>query len=303
MKYVQNLKMEDEIDWVTQALDSKRQDKDKLELEKENLQKIYKNYDAIIVAFNLIPTKSNYRSIEEDSGRDKNKWSSKKMFMDYYNNPPKKLRELLTSRRKEHELTSCPYCGNPVTPTTLDHFMPKDLWAEYSMYPNNLVPQCVDCAPIKSDFYYCKTSKSCLFIHPLYNDVLSKIGISITTEIIGKEKFNFKVTCKYDPSIQKDELERIILHLNNLDISNRVKDYCRRKIKTITKEQKNKKNDIRDYIDAKLSRYSHPLNVYDNWEVAFYASLRDEKLIMYLNGLCPPNNLEEKQENLNELTF
>ncbi|MBN7766515.1 HNH endonuclease [Pectobacterium brasiliense] len=174
MKCIDELKKKSNVCWLTQALDSKRIDKTKLNLEKDNLQKLYTSYDETISAFNITPVESSYRSIKEDGEKDKSKWSSKKMFMDYYNNPPKKLGELLINRRKEHALTSCPYCGNPVIPTTLDHFMPKDLWAEYSIYPDNLILLCVDCAPIKSVHYYCETSKSCLFIHPFYNDVLFK---------------------------------------------------------------------------------------------------------------------------------
>jgi len=38
----------------------------------------------------------------------------------------------------------CPYCGYN-SPNTLDHFLPKDIYPEFSMYGKNLIPACGDC--------------------------------------------------------------------------------------------------------------------------------------------------------------
>lgn len=40
--------------------------------------------------------------------------------------------------------STCPYCGID-RPTTLDHYAPKDIFPEFSVFPLNLIPSCFDC--------------------------------------------------------------------------------------------------------------------------------------------------------------
>ena len=89
---------------------------------------------------------------------------NKDILLDYYNNPPVKLKGKLVNRRN-NSLNVCPYCGKFVRPNTLDHFMPKEDFSHYSIFQNNLVPQCRKCASIKGKKYF-DSSKGCLFIHP-----------------------------------------------------------------------------------------------------------------------------------------
>jgi len=48
--------------------------------------------------------------------------------------------ELLNSAKEK-----CPFCGGIGTPRTLDHFLPKSKFPQYSILTSNLVPSCFDC--------------------------------------------------------------------------------------------------------------------------------------------------------------
>ncbi|EMJ2903632.1 HNH endonuclease [Yersinia enterocolitica] len=295
MNYIQQLALKNDVTWLESTFLSKRSDTIKIKREEAILLGLYAVYEDIIINFNTQPIASIYPSGNpDDKNRDKLLWSGKKMLLDHYENPPNKLKENLVFRRREHGLSACPYCGNPVMPSTLDHFMPKDKWPEYAIYPDNLVPQCLDCAPIKGQSYYSHPKGSCEFVHPIYSDLLSRIGFNIHS-IINNGEFTFRVTYKYDSSLTKNELERLKNHLISLNVNNRINDFCKRNIKKIINEQKTKNNDIRYFLNVKLSRYYNRLNLYSNWKDAFYSSLLNDDIIEYLNSLYKIENQESSE--------
>jgi hypothetical protein len=120
----------------------------------------------------------------------------KKHFIDLYNYPTSRLKGFLISKRREHALTSCPYCGKLTIPDTLDHFIPKDKLAEYSIYPNNLVPQCRSCAPIKSNKYFSHANDLVMFAHPFYSRFLDNVIEIISSLDEGKVNFQVKFSTR-----------------------------------------------------------------------------------------------------------
>ncbi len=59
-----------------------------------------------------------------------------------------------------------PLCAVTMIHDTLVILFLKEKMAEFSIFPNNLVPQCRRCAPVKSEEYYCTENNSAMFIHP-----------------------------------------------------------------------------------------------------------------------------------------
>lgn len=55
--------------------------------------------------------------------------------------PARKIYDALLNAAKE----KCPFCGGIGTPRTLDHFLPKAHYPQFSVQPYNLVPACRDC--------------------------------------------------------------------------------------------------------------------------------------------------------------
>lgn len=72
--------------------------------------------------------------------------------------------------RKDNELISCPMCGEPGRPRTLDHFLPKTEYPELAINLLNLVPCCDWCQGEKKVEYANAEGKRC-YIHPYFDDV------------------------------------------------------------------------------------------------------------------------------------
>lgn len=60
----------------------------------------------------------------------------------------------------------CPYCGLGQA-STLDHYLPKTSYPQYSVTPLNLIPACKDCNTGKSDFSATIADEQCL--HPYFD--------------------------------------------------------------------------------------------------------------------------------------
>lgn len=74
----------------------------------------------------------------------------------------------LTAIRNTKGLLSCPMCGSPAT-GSLDHYLPRDHYPEFSIMRANLVPACMHCNSSGKGTTY-KGSHPERFIHPYYDN-------------------------------------------------------------------------------------------------------------------------------------
>lgn len=283
MLYLPELKKSNDHTWLTDALRNKREDRLRLKNERENIKLKYSSYDDYIIDYAIKPPASSYASsISADDGKIKSQWSIKKILIDYYENSPTHLSKLISERRRKHELDSCPYCGKPVVPSTLDHFLPKEDWPEFSIYPDNLVPQCSDCAPIKGRKYYCSTENSAMFIHPFYSSLLSQVGFEISATLMNNDvSFNVRYKLK---DIDESDRPRVRLHIHSLKITRRIKEYCDVKLKRIIRKSKKSKNSIAGIINCYMPEVQSESYLLNNWKDAFYSSINQQEIIQYIDS-------------------
>lgn len=64
-----------------------------------------------------------------------------KQYLVAKSKPARRIYEDLINAAKD----KCPFCGGIGNPKTLDHFLPKDHFPQYSILPDNLIPSCRDC--------------------------------------------------------------------------------------------------------------------------------------------------------------
>lgn len=64
----------------------------------------------------------------------------------------------------------CPFCGISET-STLDHYLPKEQYPEFSIFPKNLVPSCGVCNTLKRDRILIEGTDVRMFLHPCYDSV------------------------------------------------------------------------------------------------------------------------------------
>lgn len=229
----------------------------------------YATYDKIVADFKLPPQSSSKRRLDS-------------LMREFYLRPNTALRAELHQRRHEHGLTECPYCGNPLMPDTLDHFLPKEDWPEYAILANNLVPQCRSCAPIKGRRYYCSDVMSAMFMHPMYSSALSSVRFKIDVSFPADRPI-FAITFSVAASTTPTEVDRIALHLKKLEVKNRIIVFCvrnwsfwRRKVETLG-------IDIKALFLLELGTASSGEHGQD-WATAFMKGvLRDTKALAALN--------------------
>lgn len=213
---------------------------------------------------------------------------NKKILIDYYESPPEGLKRLIQRRRNEHGLECCPYCGNPFAPDTLDHFVPKDDWPEYSFLPNNLVPQCRGCAPIKGSAYYCSDSNACFFIHPIYSELLSSVSIKVMISFNAVDaRPNFDVRFYLDKA-GAEGVDRIKRHLKKVKVKSRVLDYCTKEFNRLKRQLTKRHYDISAFLMVSVEAVMPVDGSAKDWKTALYqAILNDQKSIEYLHSFRP----------------
>lgn len=62
----------------------------------------------------------------------------------------------------------CPFCGISES-STLDHYLPKEKYPEFSVLPKNLVPSCAVCNTRKRDRILNEETNVRMFLHPCYD--------------------------------------------------------------------------------------------------------------------------------------
>ncbi|WP_145889332.1 hypothetical protein [Candidatus Pantoea soli] len=87
------------------------------------------------------------------------------------------------------DFDECPYCGIS-EPSTLDHYLPKESYPEFSVLSKNLIPICSVCNTIykKSKFLL---NNERIFIHPYYDIFPNERFINISIVVGNKIQLDF----------------------------------------------------------------------------------------------------------------
>lgn len=191
--------------------------------------------------------------------------------------------------RKKNKLVSCPMCGEPGRPRTLDHFLPKTTYPELAINLLNLVPCCDWCQGEKKVEYSNASGKRC-YLHPYFDEVnfpLFKIVFSepYLTPIIGIEVYQHI----------DDELKSLILsHLDGVGFFDRFSDIFETSYLTILRiAQKSRipgsSTLTQSLISAMEIAEGKGLN---SWDAILYRSvLEDQNLIDFLETNALPDYL------------
>ncbi|ANC41889.1 hypothetical protein A6V27_16680 [Hafnia alvei] len=291
MKYLGELMENQPCAWLDAARGSKKENVQQLKLIAEELSDNYSSYDSLIDSSNDALPESAFLQHSD-------------LLIEYYEKAPKELNKLLLKRRNEHELSFCPYCGNPMIPDTLDHFIPKGKWPEFSIFPNNLVPQCRGCAPVKGEHYYCNENNLAMFIHPIYFNFLENFRFSMNVSL-NTESNDISVVVKLKRIIetQADDQRRVIIHAEKLKIKSRIIHYSKKEFRQWKRRLANAKFDVSTALKQRLSEIPQP-DIGKDWQSAFYSALlQNQEIIDYMNSLHPAENLHQPSNHAVDLDF
>lgn len=271
MKNIKEYVRRDGSNWLELALACKKAKEAALHDLSDLFSDRYDSYFDIV--------RNNRVELPESLFSDDDKRHKKDVFIDLYNHPPAKLKNFLIKKRRGHSLTSCPYCGNPTIPDTLDHFIPKNLFAEYAIFPNNLVPQCRGCAPVKSNKYYSAENEVVMFSHPFDSSLLNKIFVDVISNVVDG---NIIFDVVFSTSAESDEDKLAIsLHIKSLNIKERILTYCYKEIKKWMRKLSQRSFDIEAVLTARLTEHDIS-DKRSNWEFVLYKSILESELVISL---------------------
>ncbi|WP_417436817.1 HNH endonuclease [Idiomarina abyssalis] len=285
MKYLKVLKHQNDLGWLDLAISSKKEDASSLKFMKPDVEKRYKFYDLEVKQFRKCPADTTFPCDDD-----------KDLLIGFYECPPIKLKEEIIKRRNMHGLKDCPFCGMPLRPLTLDHFIPKSKWPEYSILPNNLVPQCRGCAPIKGEKYFDSGNNQCFFISPIHSDLLEKVRLKINVVFLADtKKYEFDIIFGVDSSIDQADEIRLISHIKNLKIKSRIFMYCKETIMGLISSCEAKKFNLNMVLQARKEERFVDDNSVRDWQTALYVGLlKNIDFLKYLESLMPTNKTGEK---------
>ena len=191
-------------------------------------------------------------------------------------------RKLLNNKLKAREyydsilLSSdiCAFCGKRHT-STVDHFLPKKKYPNFSITPINLVPCCKDCNKNKADTIFTMVENT--FFHPYEDDIDSFRWLSATVEINNNVlMFNFFVI--------KDKLEaEVYIRLNNQFKILRLQQYYN--VEANVKFKRTKKyyqklfrrsrgrEELEKHLEEEREKYSYDFYCLNSFEYVYYSVL------------------------------
>lgn len=274
MDYLDHLKTAGDDNWLELSLASRKDNVAELKKIEADILLRYESYDEEIEKFSTKPVDSTFNTTE-----------AKALLINYYENAPATLNRKIQDRRNNHHLEDCPFCGRPVKPDTLDHFIPKDDWPDYSIYPNNLVPQCRGCASKKGVRYFCDNAMTAFFISPIYSDLLSKVSFMIKTSLTkNNTAIEYSIHYNIPKGISDQDKTRIRTHLKKLEVDSSIREFCNMEIGRLERLCAIKSTDISLILNARIEEAKGD----GDWKSALYKSLSSSQAIIdYFNDLCP----------------
>lgn len=179
-------------------------------------------------------------------------------------NSKKELISLIKGKLDTHSKAVCCYCGIG-RPTTIDHYLPKSLFPEFSILSYNLIPCCPDCNNLIRNHWIDTEKKSRLFINFYFDEIPNENYLFAK---ISRKNGAFLVDFFYKAPNNSKIFNTISSHLSKLDITNRLEDIAN------------------SYIDT----------VYEQNQVALYAGIDAEQL---KNTIRLNNRILEKKHGKN----
>jgi len=181
----------------------------------------------------------------------------------------------------------CPYCGI-LTPNSIDHYIPKDTYPEYSVLAINLVPCCIQCNGKKSEFWKLDTGRG--IINYYLDSIPNEEYLSCSVKF--EEKIPRAIySISNDNGINSALFSIIETHYERLDLLNRFSESSNDEITntldsihsfTENSSQKEIKSMLNDSHSRKTLRYG-----VNHWKCALLKGLAQSQVFcgMAVNGI------------------
>lgn len=120
---------------------------------------------------------------------------------------------------KRITVARCPFCGISES-STLDHYLPKEQYPEFSVFPKNLVPSCAICNTRKRDRILDKVTKVRKFLHPCY-DVIPDVEFLAVRTRMEANALILSYCLNRPAGMALPTFQHLRSHFNELDLADR----------------------------------------------------------------------------------
>ncbi|MDF3983290.1 hypothetical protein P3W24_13340 [Luteibacter sp. PPL201] len=149
----------------------------------------------------------------------------KTRYLTLYNSPDDDaVQKAVLEKLRERTLQLCPACGEDGTPNTLDHYLPKDDYPEFSILAANLFPMCDICQGHKGTDTLDDMGRR-LFLHPYFDQLLNQqvMQLKMGLPFASPKSMTLEAHDDLCPTL-KPVVSR---HLENLQLESRYNHYFR----------------------------------------------------------------------------
>lgn len=120
---------------------------------------------------------------------------------------------------KTISVARCPFCGISES-ATLDHYLPKEHYPEFSIFPKNLVPSCAVCNTRKRDRILDAGTNVRMFLHPYYDLIPDMAFLTVRVRMEADALIlSYRLTLPAGMTLQT--FQHLEAHFNALDLADR----------------------------------------------------------------------------------
>ena len=113
----------------------------------------------------------------------------------------------------------CPFCGISES-STLDHYLPKEQFPEFSVYPKNLVPSCAVCNTRKRDRILIEGTNVRMFLHPCF-DVVPEVAFLVVRTRMEADALSLSYRLMRPVGMELQTFQRLQSHFEQLGLADR----------------------------------------------------------------------------------
>lgn len=218
---------------------------------KERLQGLQEQLERLYDAYTDKADKSSLHGLHTQWAYNKKDTKSDGYFLYHqYDNSKKAMAELqakIIEANGGNVVLKCPLCGLRDT-SDMDHYVPRQLFPEYSIHAYNLIPTCHQCNTEKSN-HWCKDGKRLIF-NAYYDSPTDEHLFDVS---IQEENGVLRIVLELRPFVHPQEATRLALStINTLKlmpfINNKVNEMFSKQIGEILRWQKHSKGPIEDFL-------------------------------------------------------
>lgn len=187
-------------------------------------------------------------------------------------------------------LQHCPACGDDGVPNTLDHYLPKQRYPEFSILPQNLIPMCARCQEEKGEDTLDAEGRR-IFMHSYYDEfaVNQVVDLFIGLPYQAPESF----TLIPRASLGTEERALVERHIEGLSLRNRYSHFLSTEyVRLLRSATRIRTEGLEMRQHLRLFRMYARDRAVNSWLHIFYAAvLSNDGLLDYLEHGVLPDNL------------